>query len=145
MTVHAPQRVGGRTADADRRNRGAAFAGVILLVGGVFGVLQGASALGHSTPYANLLTYTYRFSITSWGWIHLAIGVALIIVGACVLFDMVWARFAGIALAAVSMAMQFIFLPYYPAWALTAIALDIAVLWALLMYASNPDNQHPDN
>lgn len=140
MAVHAPQRVGGRTTDSDRGARGAAFAGVILLVGGVFGVLQGASAIGHSTPYASLVTYTYRFSITSWGWIHLAIGVALLVVGACVLLGMPWARFVGIGLASVSMAMQFIFLPYYPAWALVAIALDIAVLWGLLMHASAPDN-----
>lgn len=140
MTVHAPHRVAGTSTDVDRRDRGAAFAGVILLVGGVFGVLQGASAIGHSTPYASLVTYTYRFNITSWGWIHLVIGVALIAVGACLLFGMPWARFAGIGLAAVSMAMQFIFLPYYPAWALAAIALDIAVLWALLLHASDPDN-----
>ena len=140
MTVHAPQRAGGRVADGERRARGAVFAGVILLVGGVFGVLQGASAIGHSEPYGSLVTYTYRFSITSWGWIHLVIGVAMLVVGLCVLFDMPWARFAGIGLASVSMALQLIFIPYYPVWALAAIALDIAVLWGLLMYASNPDN-----
>jgi hypothetical protein len=36
------------------------------------------------------------------------------------------------------MALQFIFLPYYPAWALTAIALDVVILWALLIHASEP-------
>ena len=140
MAVQPSQRFGGTTSGGGRTARGTAFAAVILLVGGVLGVLQGASAIARTTPYANLGTYTYRFSITSWGWIHLVIGVALIIVCVCLLAGMAWARFAGIGLASVSMALQFIFLPYYPAWALTAIALDLAVLWALLLYAADSDS-----
>jgi hypothetical protein len=37
----------------------------------------------------------------------------------------------GIALAAVSAAANFLFIPRYPVWALIIIAFDAAVIWAL--------------
>ena len=42
------------------------------------------------------------------------------------------ARFShGIFLATLSALTQFLFMPYYPLWALTIIAVDVAVIWAL--------------
>jgi hypothetical protein len=37
----------------------------------------------------------------------------------------------GITLALVSALTNFAFIPYYPFWALTVIALDVFVIWAL--------------
>jgi hypothetical protein len=37
----------------------------------------------------------------------------------------------GITLALVSAIANFLFIPYYPFWALTVITLDIFVIWAL--------------
>ncbi|MGZ4536937.1 MAG: DUF7144 family membrane protein, partial [Nocardioidaceae bacterium] len=42
-----------------------------------------------------------------------------------------WGFFSGIVLAVLSMLTQFVFVPYYPLWALTIIAFDVAVIWAL--------------
>jgi hypothetical protein len=42
-----------------------------------------------------------------------------------------WGRVVGITLAVVSAVVNFAFIPYYPFWALTVIALDIFVIWAL--------------
>ncbi|WP_420834260.1 DUF7144 family membrane protein [Streptomyces yunnanensis] len=36
--------------------------------------------------------YAYRFDLTSWGWIHLVIGVPLFVVGVGILLDKGWAR-----------------------------------------------------
>lgn len=118
--------------------RGVLFAGVVMAVSGVLSILQGAAAIGHNAPYAVGLHYAYRFNVSAWGWIHLLFGVVLVVVSVFLVSGMVWARWAGVLFAATTMALQFIFLPYYPAWALTAIALDVVILWALLIHASEP-------
>ncbi|MGW6159852.1 DUF7144 family membrane protein, partial [Streptomyces sp. NPDC055144] len=42
-----------------------------------------------------------------------------------------WGRGAGIAVAAISLITQFMFIPYYPAWAITIMALDLLIVWSL--------------
>jgi hypothetical protein len=42
-----------------------------------------------------------------------------------------WARIVGITLAALSATANFLFIPYYPFWALLIIAIDVLVIWAL--------------
>ncbi|MFC1408888.1 hypothetical protein ACEZCY_06275 [Streptacidiphilus sp. N1-12] len=146
MTVQQPTRVqaGASPASPARRKgisipRGVVFAAVVMAVSGILSILQGAAAVAHNAPYAGGLHYAYRFNVSAWGWIHLLSGVALVVISVFLLSGMLWARWAGVLFAATTMALQFIFLPYYPAWALTVIALDVVILWALLIHASEPD------
>ncbi len=53
------------------------------------------------------------------------------IVGGAILAGQGWALVAGIVLAILSALMNFVWLPYYPFWAILIIAFDIAVIWAL--------------
>lgn len=123
-----------------RRTSGAAaFAGMLLLINGVLGVLQGVTAIAKDSVYVTDLHYAYRFDLTAWGWINVALGAVLFLVGLGILAGQAWAQWAGIMIAAVSLALQFMFLPYYPLWALIAIALDVFVIWALLMHS--PDTE----
>jgi hypothetical protein len=48
-----------------------------------------------------------------------------------VLLGQPWAKALGIVLAVFSGIANFIFLPYYPVWAIVLIAIDIFVVWAL--------------
>jgi hypothetical protein len=145
MTAQQPSRDQAGTDPASPARRegisvptGVVFAAVVMAVGGILGILQGASAIAHNAPYVVGLHYAYRFNVTAWGWIHLLFGVALLVISVFLLTGMVWARWAGVLFASASMALQFIFLPYYPAWAFIAIALDVIILWALLIHASEP-------
>jgi hypothetical protein len=121
----------GRNAAA---TAGMLFAGVILVLNGALGVLQGIAAIAKDSVYAVGLNYAYRFNVTSWGWIHVVLGVALAVVGVSLMTGATWARWAGVFIAAVSLALQFMFLPYYPLWALVVIALDFFVIWALVAW-----------
>jgi hypothetical protein len=42
-----------------------------------------------------------------------------------------WARVVGITVAVLSAIAAFLWLPYYPFWALLIIALDVFVIWAI--------------
>ncbi|MGW1721851.1 DUF7144 family membrane protein [Streptomyces sp. NPDC002306] len=110
---------------------GIAFAGVLMLCSGVLSILQGISAIARDDVYARVGLYVYEFSLTSWGWIHLVIGVLVAVTGLGLLKGMAWARFAGLFLVSLSLIAQFLFLPYAFFWPITMIAIDLFVIWAL--------------
>ncbi|MER6034558.1 MULTISPECIES: hypothetical protein [unclassified Streptomyces] len=106
------------------------FAGILMLLSGPLSILMGAAGIAHDTLFA-ASQYAYRFNVTAWGWIHLVIGVVLVIAGLGVLSDRSWGRGAGGAVAAVSLITQFMFVPYYPLWAIPVMTLDLLILFAL--------------
>ncbi|MFF3917805.1 hypothetical protein ACFYZB_30765 [Streptomyces sp. NPDC001852] len=106
------------------------FAGMMLMVSGPLSILMGAAGIAHDTLFA-ASRYAYRFDLTSWGWIHLVMGVALVIAGLGVLAGRSWGRGAGASVAAISLITQFMFVPYYPLWAIPVMTLDLLILFAL--------------
>ncbi|MFD3440139.1 hypothetical protein ACFWU3_21790 [Streptomyces sp. NPDC058685] len=116
---------------------GVVFAGVLMVCSGVLAILQGISAIAADDVYGSVGSYVYKINLTGWGWIHLIVGVAVLIAGAGVLRGATWARFLGILLAAISLVFQFIFLPYSPVWSVIMIAIDVFVIWALASYHSS--------
>jgi hypothetical protein len=110
------------------------FAGVILATVGVFQFFQGLAAVIKGSFYVVAPNNIYEFSTSSWGWIHLILGIVLAVTGFFILTGQAWARVIGIVVAALSALSNFLFIPYYPIWALVLIALDVAVIWALTTY-----------
>ncbi|RPK65613.1 hypothetical protein EES43_07775 [Streptomyces sp. ADI96-02] len=107
------------------------FAGVLLFVDGVLGVLKGIAGIATNDVYARINDYVFKFSVSSWGWIHLVLGVILIIVGWGILSGRTWARVLGVVIASLTLIANFMWLPYQPVWAVVTIAIDIFVIWAL--------------
>ncbi|MER5525132.1 hypothetical protein ABT075_11080 [Streptomyces sp. NPDC002677] len=133
QTHPAPAPTGGWTTG------GVVFAGVLLLINGVFAILQGISAIATDDVYARIHNYVYKINLTGWGWILLILGVLGVVAGAALLKGAPgWARGVGIFLAALSMLAQFLFLPYAPLWALIMIGIDFFVIWALAVYKPEP-------
>ncbi|WP_172385097.1 hypothetical protein [Streptomyces sp. MNP-20] len=110
---------------------GTLFAGVLMLVYGALGVLTGIAGIGKDDVYARIGDYVYKFNLTAWGCIHLVLGVLVAVTGWGILKGAEWARATGIALAAVAMVAQFLWLPYSPLWALISLAIGAFIIWAL--------------
>jgi hypothetical protein len=111
---------------------GMMFAGVVLILVGVFQFFQGIGAIAKDDIYVGVPNYVFKFDTTAWGWIHLFVGLGVAVTGYFVLTGAVWARGVAIGLAALSAFTNFFFLPYYPLWALIIVALDVWVIWALV-------------
>jgi hypothetical protein len=107
------------------------FGGVIMATVGLLQFFEGISAVVNDKVFAATPTYVYKFDLTLWGWFHLILGAIAVVVGVAIMASQPWAFFTGIFLAALSVIIQFLFVPYYPLWALTIIAIDFAVIWAL--------------
>jgi hypothetical protein len=110
---------------------GVIFAGVILIVIGVFHFLAGLAGIIEDQFYVIAPNYVYDLDASAWGWIHLLIGIVLAATGLGLLARQSWAGIVGIMLAALSAIVNFFFIPYYPFWSLLIIALDVWVIWAL--------------
>ena len=112
---------------------------VLLLLQGVMTVLEAVAALAKDDVYVHFGLYAYRFSLTSWGWIHLVLGVLLIIAGIALALRQTWARVAAIVIACLHIIANFMFLPYQPQWSIVLIALSGFVLWALCVNPRRAD------
>ncbi|GEC03396.1 hypothetical protein SSP24_10510 [Streptomyces spinoverrucosus] len=138
MAQHAAHPTGPQAAPMGRREGwvtgGTVFAGVLMLCGGLLAVLQGIAAIAADDVYARVGTYVYELNLTGWGWIHLVVGVLVAVTGWGLLMGAAWARVAGITLAALSLILQFLFLPYQPVWSVVMMAIDVFVIWALASY-----------
>lgn len=110
---------------------GTVFAGVMLLLIGLFHAVAGLVALIDDEFYVVTANYTFEFDVTAWGWIHLIGGIVVALAGIGVFSGSTWSRLTGIAVAVVSIIVNFFFLPYYPWWSLLMIALGVWVIWAL--------------
>ena len=110
---------------------GTAFAGVIMLLVGVFHAIAGLVALIDDEFYVVGANYTFELDVTGWGWIHLLAGIGVALAGLYVFSGATWARIVGIALAMLSAVANFFFIPYYPFWSILMIALAVWAIWAL--------------
>jgi hypothetical protein len=110
------------------------FAGVIMIMVGVFQAIQGLVALFNDTFYVAGQKWVFSFDVTTWGWIHLLAGALLVVAGFFLFQGAVWARVIGVGVAIISAVLNFMWLPYYPVWSMLIIALDVFVIWALTVH-----------
>jgi hypothetical protein len=113
------------------------FAAIMLLMVGVFQALQGLVAIFENEFYVATRNYLFQFDATTWGWIHLILGVLVAFAGWGLLSGRTWARVAAITLAVLSALANFLWLPYYPFWSLILITMDVFVIWAIAVHGGN--------
>ena len=101
------------------------FAGVLMIMGGVFHAFQGFVALINDQFFVFGREYVFKFDVTTWGWIHLILGVLVALAGFALFQGAVWARTVAVVLACLSILTSFLWMPFYPVWSLTLIAFDV--------------------
>ena len=117
--------------DASRAQRISQFAGVVMIIGGAYEMIQAIAAISDDSYLLVPPGYVYGLDLAVWGWIHLLLGLALIPIGAGVLVGRPWARIPAVVVVSVSAVLNFVWLPYSPLWGVIAISLDLLVISAL--------------
>lgn len=110
---------------------GMTFAGSMLVLAGSFQAFSGLAAIFDDQFFVVSRNYAFDLDVTAWGWIHLLLGIFLVVAAFALFAGRVWAVVTALVLAMVSAISNFFFIPYYPFWALLVIALDVWVIWAL--------------
>ena len=108
-----------------------AFAAIMMVIQGFWWLIAGFIAVINDTFYVVGEEYIFQLDPTTWGWIHLLLGIVIVAAGLGLFTGAVWARAVGVVMAAVAMLIAFSWLPWYPIFAILLIAVSAAVIWAL--------------
>lgn len=108
------------------------FAGIIMILSGILNIIYAISAIAFPnwtvfTPAGLLL-----LNLNGWGWLHLIIGIVVVISGSLVFSGNLFGRTIAVIMAGVSLIANFAWLPLYPFWSLVIITLDVLVIWAMI-------------
>jgi hypothetical protein len=109
------------------------FAGLVMLILGGIDFFQGLIALFDDEYYVVTSSGFLVVDLTTWGWIMLIWGVLLVLAGLALTAGRKWARWFTIVVVSLNVFAHLGFLgnSQYPIWTLTAMALNIVVLFAL--------------
>ena len=143
MTYRSPTGTGPRSRHRGTRGRRVAnrwaswitFAGVLMIILGVFQAIEGLVALFNSDFYlvdAEGLVVNVDFSV--WAWVHLILGAAAAATGAGLLKGNMVARVVAVVLAGLSAVANLVFIAAFPLWAIVAITIDVIVIYAIVVH-----------
>jgi hypothetical protein len=110
---------------------GLAFAASVMVMVGSFSTVAGFAAIFDDGYVVVSRRYAFDLSTTTWGWIHLVLGIAAVVAGFALFANAAWARIVGLILSVVIAVDHFFFIPYAPFWSILIIALSVWVIWAL--------------
>jgi hypothetical protein len=111
------------------------FAGVMMVILGVIEAIEGLVALLKDDYYLVRGTdLVVSVDYTTWGWVHLLLGIVVAGAGLGVMVGQMWARVVGILVASLSLIVNIAFLAAYPVWSTIVIAIDILVIYALTVH-----------
>ncbi len=111
-----------------------AFAAIMMVMMGIWWIMAGFVALVNSEFYVVTLRWIFEFDVSTWGWIHLILGIVILVAGFFLFTGAVWARVVGVILAVLAALAAFAWLPYYPFWAILFIGVSVGVIWALTVH-----------
>ena len=112
-----------------------AFAGLLLMIIGGLDFFQGLVAVIRDQYYVGGDNGTLVIDVSQWGWVMMIWGVILALVGYGLVSGASWARWVAI----VGVSLNFLAVlsfdghAQFSLWSLCAIALNILVLWALIV------------
>jgi hypothetical protein len=111
------------------------FAGIVMFIVGCYNIIAGFVALFNDhyylVPSSDLMV---NVDYTAWGWVFIVYGAVVTAAGVGVLGGRIWARVIAILLAALNALLNLTFLAAYPIWSILTIALDIIVIYALIVH-----------
>lgn len=127
----------GRTAGYDKPTGWigwAAFAAIMMIIAGSLQAIYGLVAVLNDQWVVWGNRGSMLLDISTWGWLHLAVGAVVALAGIGIFTGNALARGVGVVVAALSLVANFLFLPAYPIWAMVVIAIDALVIYALIAH-----------
>jgi hypothetical protein len=115
---------------------GVIFAATMMIVIGIWQAISGLTAIFGHVSYTVPANYSYNWSLNTWGWIYLLLGIVVTLAGFALFSGKTWAYMFAIFIAAFSAFTNFFYIPYYPFWSILVIALDVFIIWSLAKVAS---------
>ena len=115
------------------------FAAMLMIIIGMLDFFQGLIAVIRDDYYVLTPEQVIVFDLTAWGWIMLIWGVVLMFAGSALFAGRSWARWFTIIVGSLNVIIQlgFVGSSQYTLWALTVLAINVLVLYALIVRWEN--------
>ncbi|GAA4963915.1 vacuolar-type H+-ATPase subunit I/STV1 [Nonomuraea thailandensis] len=110
------------------------FGGMMMVLAGLFNVITGLTAVFANRIYVQTPNRILLFDLTTWGWLHFAFGLLLLATGIAITVGQAWARVVGVVLVMLNALTQLTWIAVNPWWSLAVIAIDVLVLYALIVH-----------
>ncbi|RJQ92312.1 hypothetical protein D5S19_00620 [Amycolatopsis panacis] len=110
------------------------FGASMMILLGLFSLIEGFVALFNDKYYVVTRQGLLVFDMTGWGWVHVIVGGLAVVAGGFLFTGMLWARIIAVILAGVNAIAQLVFLSAYPVWGTIVIALDVLVIYAIIVH-----------
>jgi hypothetical protein len=107
------------------------FASVLMILAGILNAIHGFIAIVNDEWVVWGNRGDLYLDLTEWGWVHLGVGIVLVLAGFGVLTGNILARAIAVVLAGLSVVANFLYIPAFPVWAIIIIAIDVFVIYAL--------------
>jgi hypothetical protein len=107
------------------------FASMMMTLIGIFHVITGIGGIAKDDIYVKGAQYIFQFDVTTWGWIHLIVGLIILFAAFGLFSGAIWARTVAVIMALISAVAGFAWMPYYPIWGIVFVAVATSVIWAL--------------
>jgi hypothetical protein len=115
------------------------FGAVLLIVSALFNGLDGIAAIYRSHVFVTGAHYVVG-DLRAWGWAILVLGILQLAAGINVIRGGAWGRVFGVLVLGINAFAQMFFVPSYPFWSLTIIAIDIVAIYGLCAGGSRADD-----
>ena len=108
---------------------------ILILIISMLEFFEGLTAIIRGDYYHVTPDQIVVFDLSTWGWLTLIWSIVLAVIGFALLAAATWARWAAIVVLSLNFIVQLGFLgsAQFPLWALTVLALNVIVLYALIV------------
>jgi hypothetical protein len=124
------------------------FAGVMILIGGTFNLIDGLVGLTNASYFQNAvsgvsgsrastaqgLQFPVTNDIKTWSWVILVVGAVMILAGFLIFVGSMFGRIVGVIAASVNILLQLSYSNHSPWWAFTMVIIDILVIYGLIAH-----------
>lgn len=110
------------------------FAGIMMIIAGALWAIQGFIAIFQNDIVIFGEEGALFLNVTGWGWVHMILGLLLLLCGFLVMQGNLFGRTIAVILVILSIILNFVWMPVYPVWAIVVITLDVFILYAVIVH-----------
>jgi hypothetical protein len=119
----------------DPRSGWVTFAAIMLGMLAVLNLIYGIAAIGDSSFFVGDAKFVLA-GLNTWGWVLTLVGIAQGLTAIGVFMRWTGVRWLGVAFATINAVVQMLVMPAYPFWSMCFIALDVLVIYGLVVYGA---------
>jgi hypothetical protein len=126
------------------------FAGIMVLVVGVFNVIDGLRAITNASQIEShfpggKVQLPLTNNLKTWGWVVLIIGAVMILAGFLIFSGNMFGRIVGVTVAALNAILQLSYMDHNTFWSLTMILVDVLIIYGLVAHGGRLDEWNETN